>query len=110
MFFSATAEEYSHSSRESKYPSSELQKMKEAADNGDMEKAIIYGSELILTGKNEREGIKYLEHAAKHDNPTAIYYILIMTDYKTEFYYEKLRELAKTNKKAKDLILMYDNL
>ena len=83
--------------------------MKKAADNGDMEKAVIYGSELVLTGINEREGIEYLELAANHNNPTAIYYILIMTDYKTEFYYEKLKKLAKTNKKAKDLLWLYDN-
>lgn len=108
MVLSASAEEYLHSSREGKYSASELQSIKTAADNGDMEKAVIYGSELILSGKNEREGIKYLELAADHNNPTAIYYILIMTTYKTEFYYEKLKKLAKVNEEANELLWWYE--
>ncbi len=104
-----SAEGYLHSSREGKYSKSELQEIKKAADNGDMEKAIIYGSELILSGKNENEGIKYLEYAANRNNPIAIYYILIMTNYRTDYFYEKLKNLAKVNEEARNLLLWYED-
>ena len=104
-----SAEGYLHSSREGKYSASEIQEMKNAVDNGDIEKAVILGSELILSGKNKEEGIKYLEYAANRNNPTAIYYILIMTDYKTDYFYEKLKKLAKVNEEAKDLLWWYED-
>ena len=109
MVLSASAEEYLHSSREGKYSASEMQEMKDAVDNGDIEKAVTLGLELILSGKNKEEGIKYLEYAANQNNPAAIYWILFLTDCKTDYFYEKLKQLAKVNEEAKEWLWCWEN-
>ncbi len=86
-----------------------MQEMKDAVDNGDIEKAVTLGLELILSGKNKEEGIKYLEYAANQNNPAAIYWILFMTDYKTDYFYEKLKQLAKVNEEAKEWLWCWEN-
>ena len=65
--------------------------------------------ELLLNGFNRSEGVKYLEYAAKKDNPTAVYIILLFTDYKTNYYYKKLISLAKKNDQAKQYLWLYEN-
>ncbi len=82
--------------------------MRSKAADGDMDAALKYGVYMVVDLYNEVEGIKYLEIAAEQNIPYAIYCIIAFTNYKTDYYYHKLRELAKINKEAKELLYSYE--